>query len=131
MQVGNIGTKIVFETSDSRILTYSNLNKTVKGRWAKHEVIMQKPRAEFLGADLQEVTFSMTVNALYGVSPRQVITELERIVETGEVNVFVLGGRLVGGGLWSVQQISETYNSQTRNGELLSATLEVTMQEYY
>ncbi len=131
MQIGNIGKKIIFETSDSRILTYSKFNKTVKGRWAKHEVIMQKPRSEFVGADLQEVTFSINVNAMYGVKPNQIITELERIVETGEVNVFVLGGKLVGGGNWIIPQISEAYNKQMRDGELLSATIDITMQEYY
>ena len=131
MQIGNIGKKIIFETSDSRILTYSKFNKTVKGRWAKHEVIMQKPRSEFVGADLQEVTFSINVNAMYGVKPNQIITELERIVETGEVNVFVLGGKLVGGGNWIIPQISEAYNKQMRDGELLSATIDITMKEYY
>lgn len=132
MQIGNIGKRIVFETSDSRILTFTGFNKTVKGRWAKHEVIMQKPRAEFLGPDLQEITFTINLNVAHGVRPRDIIQEIENIVESGQVNYFALGGRLVGrSGKWSIQQASETYNTIMQGGELMSASLELTMQEYY
>lgn len=130
MQIGNIGSSIIFETSDSRILTYSNLTLTAKGRWAKHDVIMQRPKSEFLGPDLKEVTFTINLNALYGVKPREILKKIENIIETGQVNTFVLGGRLVGKGKWTIQQASETYNQVMQGGELLSATLEITMQEY-
>lgn len=131
MKIGNIGTDIIFETSDSRILTYTGFSRTIKGRWAKHEIIMNKSKSEFLGPDLQSVTFSIDVNATLGVKPRKIIKKIERMVEKGEVETFVLGGRLVGGGKWIIEQASETYNTVMSGGEVMSAKIDLTMTEYF
>ena len=47
--IGNFGSRIVFEVSDSRVLTFSGMNKKVSGKYSRHSIIGQKDRPEFTG----------------------------------------------------------------------------------
>ena len=38
-RIGNFGKLIVFETSDSRILNFTDYQRTISANWAKHERI--------------------------------------------------------------------------------------------
>ena len=42
--IGNFGSRIVFETSDRKILTFSGLSQKVSGKYSKHSIIGQKDR---------------------------------------------------------------------------------------
>ena len=46
--IGTFGTALVFEVSDSRVLTFSGMTREVSGRWTDHEVMGVKPKPEFL-----------------------------------------------------------------------------------
>ena len=41
-RIGNFGKLIVFETSDSRILNFTDYQRTISANWAKHERIGKK-----------------------------------------------------------------------------------------
>ena len=75
-KIGNWGNGIKFQTSDSRILTFTDLKRKVSARTNKHNMIHGKPKLEFLGMDLQTVTFRMELNALLGVRPQKVEEKL-------------------------------------------------------
>ena len=46
--IGTLG-DVVFEVSDKVARTFDEMVHTAVGRWAVHEVMNGKPRAEFLG----------------------------------------------------------------------------------
>ena len=54
-RIGNFGKLIVFETSDSRILNFTDYQRTISANWAKHERIGKKPQSEFLNPELMTV----------------------------------------------------------------------------
>lgn len=45
--IGHIGKRVVFETSDAKILNFTKMQRTVKGRWAVHSRIGEKPKSSF------------------------------------------------------------------------------------
>lgn len=128
--IGSWGTGLVFTTSDSRILTFRNFSRKVSSSWAKHSRIGKKDRSEFLRPDLESVTFTIELNATLGVKPRQELASLERAVENGTVNPLVIGGKRVGNNNWAITATSEEWDVVLSKGELVSAKVDVTMEEY-
>ena len=84
MAIGHIGKTVVFETSDRKILNFTKMQRTVKGRWASHSRIGKKPKKQFLGPDADQLTFSITLNAEHGVRPRKTIENIEKLIRTGK-----------------------------------------------
>lgn len=130
MAIGNWGTEITFLVSENQTLTFQNFNRTVGSEWATHSRIGLKDQSEFLRSKLQKITFSMTVSASLGVKPRATLDRLAELVERGEINPLVIGGMRVGRNRWGITDISEAWNTVLSGGELFSATVNVTMQEY-
>ena len=112
-KVGNWGSGIRFQTSDSRILTFMDMKRKASVRTAKHNIIYGKPKLEFLGPDLQTVTFKMELNALLGIRPRK----------------EVIGGRKILGKAM-ITSLGSSYEHVLRKGEVFSMSIDVTMTEY-
>lgn len=128
--VGSWGSSIVFSTSDYRILTFKDFSRNVSGEWGTHSRIGGKDRAEFVKPGLQKITFKIQLNAMHGVQPRAVLDQLASAVENGEVNPMVIGGKRVGKNGWRITATSETWDTVYCRGELVEASVTVTMEEY-
>lgn len=128
--IGNLGKLIVFEVSSKKVLTFNNLTRSVKGRWATHDVIGGKPVSEFLGADQGTLSLSIHISAMHGVRPRSTIKNIENAVEKGTPNVLVIGGQQVGSHKWVITDMSETWGTVIKDGRLVSANLSLNLAEY-
>ena len=130
MEVGNWGKDIVFSVSDRKVQTFKDMTRTVGSQWATHSRIGRKDQAEYLRPTLQKITFTMELNALYGVNPRTMLNKLANLAERGTVNTLVIGGKRVGSYRWRITDISEEWETIYNGGELARAKVNVTMQEY-
>lgn len=121
---------IIFETSDKRILNFSGFKRDTKSRWEKHNVIGKKPITEFLGPDLDTITFTVNLNGNFGVKPRQ---EMERWLEyarTGKAEILVIGNKGLGVDKWIVSSVSQAWDIVFNNGEVFSGKVDITLEEY-
>lgn len=130
MAIGNFGSLITFETSDTRIVSPENLKREVAGRWASHSRIGKKPLRQFLGADMGKVTFTIRLDARHGVKPRTTISNIEKYVENGTPANLVIGGKKVGSNKMTINSVSETWDEVWNKGELVRASLEISLEEY-
>ena len=128
--IGNLGNLITFKISTNKVLTFKNLKKTVSGRWSTHDIIKSKPKQEFLGADVQSLSLDIVVFAQKNVKPRTVIKKIENAVEKGKAYTFVLGGKKIGSNKWIIKSVSETYDVIYNKGEIVQASLSLTLEEY-
>lgn len=128
--IGNFGSRITFQTSDQRILTFSGMTQKVSGKYAKHSIQGQKDRPEFTGPGNRSVSFKIVLNVMLGIRPREVLSSIEAAVESGEAEYLVIGGRPVGNNRFYISSVSEAYDVVLAGGEIASATLNVTMEEY-
>ncbi len=128
--IGCWGNDLIFSTSDSRILTFRDFSRTVSSSWASHSRIGLKDRTEFVRPELQKIKFTMDLNATLGVRPRAMLEFLENAVEDGVVNTLVIGGKAVGKNQWKITDTSEAWEIIYSGGELVSAKVDVTMEEY-
>lgn len=130
MAIGHIGQTVVFETSDARILNFTKMQRTVKGRWASHPIVGQKPKKQFLGPDAEQITFSITLNAEHGVKPRKTMENIEELIHTGSPQTVVIGSRKVGQNQYVITEASESWDTILNKGEVVKITCDITLEEY-
>lgn len=130
MAIGTLGRNVVFEVSDDRVFTFSELTREVTSRWTNHEPQGVKPKPEFLGAGLQTASLTITLSATLGVRPRDVLEAIENMVENGTVETLVIGNRPVGSNPFRLTGSSEAWNTVYNRGELARATLTISLEEY-
>lgn len=128
--IGNFGSRIIFETSDRKILTFSGLTQKVTGKYAKHSVTGQKDRPEFTGPGNRNVNFKILLDVNLGIRPRDVMSRIEDAVENGETEYLVIGGRPIGKNKFYISSMSEAFDVVLNRGEIVRANLQISMEEY-
>lgn len=120
---------ITFSVSENRVKNFTDLKRNVSARYATHEVINSKPRVEHLGVSLETASLTVNLNANLGVNVQATIEKWNAYCKTGEVSALILGGRVIGA-KWVVVSVSQAYGIITSNGSVVTATLDVSLQEY-
>lgn len=121
---------IVFETSDKRILTFSDFQRNIASRWAKHNRLGKKPATEFLGPDLDTVSFVVNLNGGFGIKPKQEMDKWLIYARSGKAETLVIGTGALGVDKWIVQNVSQMWDVVWNNGKIYSGKVEVTLEEY-
>ena len=91
MKVGTLG-NVVFEVSDTRVFTPSQVTRERKARIEEHQVQGALPCVEFIAPELGTFSISMTLSAALGVNPMREADSLGAMCKRGEVNRLILGG---------------------------------------
>lgn len=121
---------IVFETSDKRIITFQGFQRKASSRWAAHQVIGRKPASEFLGPNLDTITFTINLVGKFGVKPVDEANQWLIRSRAGTVDTLVIGNRALGMDKWSVKSVSQMWNVILNRGEVYSASVDVELEEY-
>ena len=127
--IGYFG-KIRFETSDKRILTFRDFKRDSSVRSEKHNVIGAKPVKEFIGPELDTITFTIDLSAANGVNPRVDAEKWLRMNRAGQAHMLVIGDRWLGLDKWTVENVSQAWNMVFNKGELYSCSVDITLEEY-
>ena len=128
--IGSWGSTLRFRVSESRVMTFSQMQKSMNVRWAKHTPTNGKPISEFQGVDLETVPITITFFAGLGVKPVVMLQRLERAARTGEAEYLVLGKRLVCRNKMHIKSISETFDVVMKRGEIYQASVNVVLEEH-
>ncbi len=128
--IGVFGERIIFETSDRRILTFSGMTHKITGKYSKHNIIGQKDHPEYTGPGNDSITFKILLDVSFGIKPREIIDSIREAVEKAETNYLVIGGRMIGKNKFYISSVSETLDVVLGGGEISQATLSITMEEY-
>jgi hypothetical protein len=121
---------IIFETSDKKILNFMDFKLEHSGRWTTHEPIGIKPKTEFNGPGLLTASFTVELNGRYGVKPKDELKRWRDYSLNGNAELLVIGGKPLGEDLWIVKSVSEAWGTILNGGELFSAKVDVSLEEY-
>lgn len=119
-----------FRVSDSYVLTFANMKRTVAASWNESERIGLKAIPSFGGAVLQELSMEITLDAGLGVKPSRLLKLIETQVEKGYAYPIVLGKRLTGQNKWVCVKSSEAIEVVLKRGEIYRATVTLNFKEY-
>lgn len=128
-RVGAFG-DLVFEVSSERVFTFDDYQRDSKARYAKHDLVNEVPALEFLGRDLEEVSFTMKFSRRLGVNPRRCAEELRRMCHEGEAKFLVINCKLIGENRWVIESFSEMGKAFDGWGRLLFSEVKVKLKEY-
>lgn len=121
---------LVFEVSSAKVLTYDDYKRESKARYAKHELINQTTTLEYLGAELEEISFKMTFTTMLNVNPIEEAQKVRNMCLEGVADYFILGNRVVGDNLWVIESVGEEATSWDNRGNILASSVNVKMLEY-
>lgn len=127
--IGSLGA-IVFQVSSSKVITFKDMKRSTKARYASHDIIGSKPIIEFMGPDGEELSFAMHFSVAWGVNPQEETKKIRAICEKGEANYFVLCNSTIGENPWIVESVGESVETVDNNGRIISSAIEVTLKEY-
>ena len=128
-QIGTLG-DIVFEVSDSVVRTFKDYQRKTSARLATHEIIGQKPVTEFLGPNIDSISFSIKLSAFMRVNPTEEANKLRKIIENGEVVNLIVAGSPVADNKWIVESMDETVIANDGKGNIITSDVAITIQEY-
>lgn len=115
-----------------KVLTFDGMQREGAGRWATHEIIGQdrKPVLEFIGPDLESLSFSILLSVFLGVNPLTELEKLRGLRDAGVICDFVVGGSTLSTNKWVLKNLSEQHRTYDGNGSLLLATVNLSLLEY-
>lgn len=121
---------IIFETSDKKILNFTDMSREASSRFATHELIGQKPKDEFIGPGLDTISFTINLNASFGVNVRQELDKWIELVRNGMAHTLVVGGKKLGVDKWKIKSVSESFGTIFQQGQIYSGKINVNLEEY-
>jgi hypothetical protein len=85
---------------------------------------------EFQVPDLDEFTMDIKLSAEYGVTPAEIVKDIQKHIRKGLAEKLVIGGKAVGKNPYVITEMSETWDEIWNEGQLFRATISLTFREY-
>lgn len=118
---------IPFVCSSSVVMTFKDLQVERSDRWATHEVIGQKPKLEYIGPQLLQVSFSIHLNSALGVTPLAALVALREMMELHEPQRLMIGPDYMG--KFIIESMSENRKHHSGLGICVSADVTINLRE--
>lgn len=127
--IGALG-DVVFIATASTLRTFQEFARKTAARWAKHDRIGLKPVSQFIGPDLDTITFTMRFDVRFGIDPRKELEALLDLSRTGKALDLTIGGKSLGEGLWVITSVEQSWDAVDNRGNVLVGSASVSLEEY-
>ena len=128
-KIGSFG-DLVFKVSDKTVKTFDEMNWEFSSKYETHDRHIKADLLEFLGPEIETISFSITFSVLLGVNPYKELKKLRKMVRKGNAERLVLGGKVYGEYKWVMQAGSTELSRFDGKGNLWAAKVKVTLKEY-
>lgn len=126
----NLQNAVVFEILQNKTLTFKDLNRSNGVRFQKHDVLLKKPILQFIGEELDKISFNIMFSYQLGTDPIKETDKLVILQRNGTALSFFVGDKGFGRNKWVIEGLNINYPSIDNKGRILSATCEITLLEY-
>lgn len=116
---------ILFSVSSNTIRTFNGMNRSGSARIEHHMPINGQPVAEFIGPDVQQITFNMELKQNFNINVNNALESLRDKRDLGEICTLIIGGNYLGD--WLISEVGESHNLHNRRGRLVGATASITL----
>jgi len=130
--MANIGTfgNIAFAVSSRQVNTFDNMQWSNSARFASHDRHMRSTLLEFTGTNAGDITFDMYFSAYLGINPDAEIKKVLTMLRSGRAERLIIGRRAYGRNRWVIVSTSKGLERFDGSGNLLVASIGVTLKEY-
>lgn len=127
MNIGSLG-DIVFETSNTRVLTLQSFKSSREAKYEEHNVLGASPRSEFVHAGLATLDMSITLRADLGVDPIREAGRLDTYCKNGNILRLILAG--VNLGKFTLRNLSQEWKYLHRGTGPQHINITIQLKEY-
>lgn len=128
-RIGSFGS-LVFSVSDRTVRTFDGMNWDFSANYATHDRHIKEDLLEYMGPEIETISFSMIFSVFLGVNPLSEVEKLRRMVREGSAERLVIGGSVYGSYKWVMQKGTIDMQRFDKQGNLLAAKAKVTLKEY-
>lgn len=129
MQIGTLG-EVVFSVSDQAVETIQNFVWSGSARYSTHQRHLSDALTEFTGLDPDGITFDIYLSAYLGVNPMSEVIKIWSYERSGAAVPLTIGTHAYGKYRWSILSHKVKAQDFDTAGDMTSATLSLTLQEY-
>lgn len=129
MQIGTLG-EVVFSVSDQAVETIQNFVWSGSARYSTHQRHLSDALTEFTGLDPDSITFDIYLSAYLGVNPMSEVIKIWSYERSGAAVPLTIGTHAYGKYRWSILSHKVKAQDFDTAGDMTSATLSLTLQEY-
>lgn len=119
--------KVPFVSSSAVVYTFKDLSVSRSARWATHEIIGKKPKLEYIGPGLTEVSFNIQLNSSLGTPPLVALIMLKKMLEKKQPERLLIGSDYLG--KFVIESIGEERKYHNNFGICVSAEVSITLKE--
>ena len=130
MTIGSFG-DIVFQVSEDLITTLSDFKRNSKANFSEHKIVGQPAVLEFLGRDLEEISFTAIFSKSLG--HKDLLQEVHKFREklwNGTAEFFILSNHAYSEHKMVVTSLSEAVEYFDARGAHQLVKIDVTLKEY-
>lgn len=128
-QIGNFG-DLTFKVSDKLVRTFDGMSWEFSAKYATHDRHIKADLIEYMGPEIETISFSMVLSVFLGVKPLKQIKKLRKMIRKGYARRLVIGGKVYGNYKWVMEKGSVELQKFDKNGNLWAAKVKVTLKEY-
>lgn len=128
-EVGCLG-DIVFEVSSNRVETITSAQWSGSSRYAVHQRHLYHAATEFTGMDPDKFTFDMYLSTSLNVDVMKEMVKLWTYMRNGKALPLTIGDKGYGKYRWNITSINHKFQQYDCKGNVIGATVSVTLQEY-
>ena len=121
---------IKFKTSRKKVFSFQGMERSYSARWEAHDIIGKRPKMEFLGPGMDEISIEVILDAELGVKPRDALKKFRVAAKQGKVAYFYMKGKKVVDRKLYIESGTENWNEIWNKGELVRATAQLVFKEY-
>lgn len=128
-QIGSFG-DLTFKVSDKLVRTFDGMNWGFSAKYATHDRHIRADLLEYMGPEIETISFSMVLSIFLGVTPLSQIKKLRKMIRKGYARRLVIGGKVYGNYKWVMESGSVELQRFDKKGNLWAAKVKVTLKEY-
>lgn len=129
MNIGSLG-GIVFSVDPNRIQTVNNFKQSGSASYGKHQRHCGDTLLEFVGRDVDTISFDMTLAAQLGVDVEAELAKIAGAERSGVALKLVIGKKVLGRYKWVITKHTVNFKQLDRSGTLVLAEVSVQLSEY-
>ncbi len=127
--IGCLG-DIVFEVSSETVETIDNMVWSGSVRYGVHQRHGTNALTEFTGIDPDQISFDIVLSAYLGVNPNAEVVKIWNYERNGQAVPLVIGNKAYGKYRWSIVDHKMKMQTFDNEGDVTSAVVSVSLQEY-
>lgn len=127
--IGCLG-DVVFTVSEATVETIDNMTWSGSARYATHDRHLTHALTEFVGLDPDQIKFDIMLSSSLGTDPLTEVIKIWNIERSGKAVPLTIGTKCYGKYRWNIINHEMKMKAHYRNGDIHTATVSVSLQEY-